>query len=180
VTRRGRIFFGRTLVTGLVQFMGKRRYGDKIADRICLNCFLTDESLESRLQDLFSSSEYFFAVPLFGQKTFAKFLAENVWLKKFKTNFQPDETANLKYISERWIARATRNIMEKLFDLSVFDQLENRLEKWQIERIARDPRTKEDGSIIMADAKALIFFHRAHGLTMAELFQKRLKEGVLD
>lgn len=176
VLKHGRIFFGRTLVTGLVHFMGKRRYGRKISDRICLNCFLTDSSLESRLKDVFSSSEYFFAVPIFGQKVFWEFQEQNDWIKKFKTNFYPQSMANLKMLCEAGRARKIRRGLERVFDLAVFDGLEKRLEKWQVERIARDPRTKEDGSIIMADSEALIFFHHAHSLKMDRLFQERLSK----
>lgn len=179
VLKHGRIFFGRTLVTGLVHFMGKRRYGGKISDRICLNCFLTDESLESRLKDSFSSSEYFFAVPIFGQKIFWEFQDRNDWIKNFKTNFYPQSMVNLKMLCEAGRARQVRRGLEKIFNLAVFDGLEKRLEKWQIERIVKDPRTKEAGSIIMADPEALIFFHRAHSLEMDKLFQKRLSKAAL-
>jgi len=180
VIRHGRIFFGRTAVTALVHLMGKRRYGRKITDRICLNCFLTDDSLESRLQDIFSASEYSFIVPLFGQIIFAEFKHKNNWIKKFKINFHPEEMIGLKALCDAGKAKMARGIMEKFFNWKVFDFLESWLEKWQTERIARDPRTKEDGSIIMADSEALIFFHHAHSLEMDKLFQKRLSEVVFE
>ncbi len=176
VLKSGRIFLGRTLVTGLVHLMGKRRYGKKIVDRICLNCFLTDKSLESRLRDVFSASEYFFIVPLVGRETFRSFQRENIWIKNFKTNFYPDASGNLKEISEKGWAFKIKFFLEKFFELNIFNELEKSLKKWQTERIARDPRTKEEGSIIVADAQALIFFHRAHSLKMNKLFQKRLEE----
>lgn len=180
VLKHGRIFLGRTLVTGLVHFMGKRRHGKKIANRICLNCFLTDQTLTSRLQDVFSASEYFFVVPIFGQKYFTEFQKENEWIAKFKTNFSADAVANLKMFSESGLAISTRNLLEKIFDLNIFNLLEKKLANWQLERIARDPRTKEPGSIIMADAEALIFFHHAHSLVMDKALQERLNEGVFD
>lgn len=176
VLKRGRLFFGRTIVTALVHFLGARRHGKKIADRICLNCFLTDESLTSRLQDQFSSSEYFFIVPLLGQKTFATFQRENDWIKKFRLNFCPEEAVNLKMLCDAGKAKKVRNGLEKIFDLPIFNSLESRLEKWQTDRIANDPRTKEAGSIIMADSEALIFFHHAHSLEMERVFQERLNE----
>ena len=180
VLKHGRIFLGRTLVTGLVHLMGKRRYGKKIANRICLNCFLTERSLVSRLQDVFSASEYFFAVPIFGQKYFTEFQKENDWITKFKTNFSVDDTANLKIFPESGWAISVRSWLEKIFDLSVFNLLEKKLATWQLGRIARDPRTKEPGSIIMADAEALIFFHHAHSLIMDRSLQKKLNDGIFD
>jgi len=180
VIRQGRIFFGRTAVTALVHLMGKRRYGKKIANRICLNCFLTDESLTSRLQDVFSASEYFFIVPLLGQRIFLEFKHKNAWIKKFKINFCPEDVIGLKMLCEAGKAKKVRGVLENIFDRNVFNLLESWLEKWQTGRIARDPRTKEDGSIIMADSEALIFFHHAHSLEMDKLFQKRLVEAISD
>ncbi len=180
VLKHGRIFLGRTLVTGLVHLMGKRRHGRHIADRICLNCFLTDESLESRLQDLFSASEYFFTVPLTGRSTFSKFQNKNEWIGKFKINFSPENILNLKAFPDKGWAIRIRNSLEKFFDLNSFNLLEKKLGEWQIGRIAKDPRTKEKGSIIMADGEALIFFHHAHSLAMERMLQKKLNEGIFD
>jgi len=65
VLEKGRIFTGRLLVTLIVHLLGKRRYGKKIKNRICLNYFITDESLEIQRQDLFATNEYSFIYPIF-------------------------------------------------------------------------------------------------------------------
>lgn len=176
VLSHGRLFIGRTLVTALVHIMGKRRHAGKIADRVCLNCFLTGLSLESRLKDAFSASEYFFIRPLFGQKTFLQFKEENGWIGEFKNNFPQAANTSLKALPENGFSAWVRKRLEKIFNRKFFDLIEEGLEKWQTRRIAEDPRTGEAGSIIMADREALIFFHRAHGLKMEELFKKRLSD----
>jgi len=65
VLEKGRIFTGRLLVTAMVHILGKRRYGKNIKNRICLNYFITDESLEIERQDLFAANEYSFIYPIF-------------------------------------------------------------------------------------------------------------------
>jgi predicted nucleotidyltransferase len=65
VLEKGRIFTGRLLATAMVHFLGKRRYGKKIKNRICLNYFTTTGSLEIQRQDLFAANEYSFIYPIF-------------------------------------------------------------------------------------------------------------------
>jgi len=65
VLEKGRIWTGRLLVTLAVHLLGKRRHGDKIKNRICLNYFITTGSLEIKRQDLFAANEYSFIYPIF-------------------------------------------------------------------------------------------------------------------
>jgi hypothetical protein len=171
VLKHGRIFTGRTLVTFLVHILGKRRYGDKITNRVCLNYFITDQSLEISLKDLFSSSEYSFILPMFGRKIFRRFQKENGWIRKYKPNYGEDGIFNLKMISDSPIARAIRYLGESLLG---FDLLEKSLKKWQIERISKDPRTKKDGSIIIADDESLVFLPEPQGPKQNIRFREKM------
>ena len=70
----GRIWMGRTLITLVCHCLGKRRHHNKTKDRVCLNYFITADSLEIRNKDLFSANEYFFCIPIFDAgKYFKKF-----------------------------------------------------------------------------------------------------------
>jgi hypothetical protein len=173
VLKHGRIFIGRILVTLVVHLLGKRRYGDKIADRICLNYFITDQSLEIGFKDLFSSSEYSFIFPLFGFEVFRKFQAKNEWIKNHKPNHNPDSIGNLKIIADSQIAKFIRGGGEKMLDS---DRLEKKLKDWQVKRIMSDPRTHELGSIINADNESLVFLPEPQGPEVFEKFINRLGE----
>ncbi|MDP1833611.1 MAG: hypothetical protein Q8L11_01600 [Candidatus Moranbacteria bacterium] len=171
VLKKGRIFTGRALVTLLVHILGKRRYGSKIANRVCLNYFITDKSLEINLKDIFSASEYHFITPIFGRKTFKKFQIKNGWLKKYKIHYQPDEVANLKLLKDGKFAKMTRKIGEKLFKI---DFIERHLRDWQLRRIAADPRTHKPGSMIIATDESLVFLPDPQSPKVFEKFQERL------
>jgi len=173
VLEHGHIFTGRTLVTGLVHLLGARRYKNKIADRICLNFFITDKSLEINLQDLFSAHEYSFIFPLFGRKYFHKFQEANRWIKSYKENFAPDMMVNMKMLEDGFGFRMVRNIGEIILSDRFF---EHQLKKWQTERIKKDPRTHLPGSMVMADDNALIFLPEPEGPRVFEEFQARLKK----
>ncbi|MFZ2188818.1 MAG: hypothetical protein WAV73_04615 [Candidatus Moraniibacteriota bacterium] len=169
---KGRIFTGRTLVTLVIHLLGKRRYGKKITNRICLNYFITTESLEIEMQDLFASSEYFFALPVFGFDVFREFQKANGWISKYHANFISTEIPNLKLKSDNYFSKLIRSAGEELFG---FDYLEQKLKVWQTKRIALDPRTNMPGSMIVADDNSLVFLPEPQGPKVFEAFKLRMK-----
>jgi hypothetical protein len=170
---KGRIFTGRTLVTLAIHLLGKRRYGKKITNRICLNYFITTGSLEIEMQDLFASSEYFFALPVFGFNVFGEFQKANGWISKYHENFSSTEIPNLKLKSDNYFSKLIRSVGEKLLG---FDYLEQKLKVWQTKRIALDPRTNMPGSMIVADDNSLVFLPEPQGPKVFEAFKLRMEK----
>lgn len=170
---KGHIFIGRSLVTLAVQFLGKRRHGKKITNRICLNYFLTTESLEIEMQDLFASSEYSFAVPIFGFDYFQKFQKANSWILKYRANYLSGKTAHLKLIRDSYFSKLIRTMGEKIFG---FNFIEQKLKIWQTKRIACDPRTKRAGSLIVANDDSLVFLPEPQGPKVFEKFKGRMEK----
>ncbi len=168
----GHIFTGRSFVTLIAHLLGKRRYGNKIANRICLNYFITASSLEIETQDLFASSEYFFASPIFGWEYFQKFRRANGWIKKYHENYSSAEAADLKMVNDDFFSRLIRGIGEWIFG---FDFLEQKLKSWQTKRIMNDPRTKKAGSLIVADDNSLVFLPDPQGPGVFEKFRERME-----
>jgi predicted nucleotidyltransferase len=173
VLKYGHIFTGRLLVTLLVHILGKRRYGNKIKNRICLNYFITTESLEISNQDLFSSSEYFFMRPIFGFKVFRKFQIKNSWIGNYHPNFSIPELADNCLIKDNYFSKKIRKTGELIFGNEF---VENILKRWQLKRINKDPRTYQAGSMVKADEKELIFLPEPKGPDIFEKFQKKLEE----
>jgi hypothetical protein len=172
----GKIFTGRVLVTALVHILGMRRHGRKITDRICLNYFITDQSLEISIKDLFSSSEYSFIVPVFGWECFRKFQEKNKWIKNFRENFQSDETAGWKIIEDSSFSKFMRKTGEAVLD---FDFIEEILKKFQMKRILKDPRTLKSGSFVTANDNELIFLPDPQEPGIYEKFKEKMEKTVL-
>lgn len=173
ILKNKKIFTGRLLVTLMTHFLGRRRYGRKITNRICLNYFITDKSLKIDSRDLFSSSEYAFAVPVFGENIFRKFQEANEWIKNYKPNYQPDAIGNLKIIKDTFLSKWIRKACEIIFD---FNFIEKNLKKWQIKRIVSDPRTYQAGSAVSASDERLIFLPEPQGPKIFEEYQKKIAE----
>jgi hypothetical protein len=176
VLKSGRIWIGRTLVTLFSEIVGKRRKGKKIKDRICLNYFITDQSLEIKNKDLFSANEYSFLWPLFGEKTFREFQAKNEWLQGYKPNFLLTEIMNLKIRKNKKLADLIQRMGEAFFDWDVLEKYLGQIEKKKIEA---NPLTHLEGSFISANNEALIFLPSPQGPKIFESFKMRIEELIL-
>ncbi|KKT26911.1 MAG: hypothetical protein UW11_C0005G0035 [Parcubacteria group bacterium GW2011_GWA2_43_9b] len=86
IVKKNRLWLGRLLLTGLVGTLGKRRHENFTQDRICLNCYLTENNLEITAQakprDFHSAQEYGRVTPVLEIKPglYEKFIRANLWL----------------------------------------------------------------------------------------------------
>lgn len=171
VLRSGKIWSGRTLLTGLLHAVRKRRHGKKIRDRACLNYFVTEDNLEIGTQDLFSSHEYRFFIPLLNFFLFRHFEAKNSWIRGYRPNFIPTTLPSLWTLDNlSWQVKLQQRL-ERLLD--IFD-LERWLAGWQRNKILHNPKTALAGSLIEANERALIFLPRPRGPRVFQKFKERL------
>lgn len=173
VLKAGRIWIGRTLITGLTHILGKRRYGEKIKNRICLNYFLTDKSLEIRNKDLFSANEYLFILPVFDTGgIFRKFQLANRWIANYKPHYSIAEIINANAVLDSWFSKNLRKLGEIIFNI---DWLEDKLRIWEEKKIKDNPKTRQEGSYIEASDKALIFLPDPQGPKVFEKYKKSVE-----
>jgi len=173
VCKEGKIWTGRTLVTLVTQLLGKRRYGNHVSDRVCLNYFITDESLEVITKDLFSANEYSFLFPLFGFETFSKFQIRNQWIRTMKPAYALCEIPPLATVDDNRLAAAVRSLGETVLGA---DAIERFLKKIEKKKIMANPKTAEEGSLIHAHDDALVFLPHPHGPGVFEQFKKKIGE----
>lgn len=173
VLRSGRIWTGRTVLTGFLHLIRKRRHGKHRKDRACLNHFLTEDGLRIGTEDLFSANEYMNIIPLTGGETFRRFELRNRWIARLKRNFLPTEVLPRWHVPESRRCLALRSFLERLADS---DRLERWLRGWQYRKIMRNPKTALPGGRIEATDQALVFLPRPHGPEVHERFRKRFGE----
>jgi len=173
VLKHGRIFTGRLLVTLATHVLGQRRHGEKIANRVCLNYFVTDESLSISLKDIFSASEYSFMLPVFGWHKFQKFQKANGWIADYKPDFQPDTIYNSKFLYDTFFSRTVRGFGENLLNFSF---LEQELKRRQLLKIESNPKTHQPQSLIIANDEMLVFLPEPQGPMIFEKFKYGLEK----
>jgi len=90
VTKKGRIWLARLLLILATSFLGVRRTKhEKIApDKICLNHFISGNSLRIPFESLYNAQTYVHVTPLYyrSQSLAAEFYEQNKWVKEFLPN----------------------------------------------------------------------------------------------
>lgn len=172
VLKRKYIFTGRFFVTLIAQLLGIRRHGNKIANRVCLNHFITDE-FNVNVKDIFSAHEYAFMVPIFQSEKFLEFYQKNSWIGKYKINYLPDKS-NLKVNKDSFISQKMRNFSEKCLS---FPATENFLQKIQTEKIAENSLTRKKGAMIICSSDELAFWpnFENQGPRVFETFKEKME-----
>ena len=153
VFKHGKIFIGRFLSTILIHLLGQRRHKNKIVDRICLNHFLTDK-FNISIQDLYSSHNYIFIVPLYNGKFFNELLQRNQWIKEYRSNSYFLES-NIKEIKDSWFSNRIRKFLEFIFNSSWLEKI---LKNWQVKKIKNNPLTQKRGGMIIYNDFELSFW----------------------
>lgn len=171
VLASGKIWMGRTILTGFLQLIGKRRHGNKVNDRACLNYFVTEDHLEIGTKDLYSAHEYRYLIPLVNFRLFQRFELQNRWIRRYQPNFFPTTLAPLWNTELRARVSRIQAGWERFFN--VF-HLERWLSGWQTEKIRRNPKSSIEGGLIQANDRELIFLPHPRGPRVFEQFKERL------
>ncbi len=171
VLKKGRIFTGRVIVTVMLHIFGKRRHRKKTKNRACLNYWITDDSLEIGLKDVYSAHEYRFLLPFFGWETYRKFEIANRWIVRYEPQFSLSESPPNFLVRDVPMISRVRRFLENLLD---FDRLEQCLERVQKKKISKNPLSALPGGYIEASENALVFLPRPRGPKVFELFRSRL------
>ena len=169
VVKSGHIWTTRMLVSAITHVLGKRRHGNRVKDRICLNHYISDDRLSLRPGDMFSAHINASLIPLWSSgKTYELFEKENTHL--VKSYFPNHKKVHV------WNRRNNRNGIEFLF--SLFEPLFRNIQLKKIRhnfQIA-DFNPQEMKSVIFDD-HALVFHHpRPINQKAVFLYERNLKE----
>ena len=161
ITSSGTLWISRLLAIVVIELLGtRRRPGEtKVADKICLNMFMSEDSLQvTKLdRDLFSAYEVLQMTPLWERRSaYTRFLETNQWVKKFLPNAWEWRTKN-KQLSA---GRQNRNSL-----LLFLEPFARTLQHWYM----KNRRTSE-----VIEAGVLRFHPRDARVWIKQAFKKRL------
>lgn len=166
----GHIWTGRLLFTIATHVMGVRRYGDKHADRVCLNYYVSDQHLEVPTKDLYAAHEYSFIVPMYGQAVFAEFVKANRWIRQYKPHYISENVESQWTQGDNAFCRLKRNAGEFLFRATF---IEDKARAFQKKKILTNPKTQLPGACIIAEDTHLVFLPKPHGPRVFDEYKKR-------
>ncbi len=149
VLKKNRLWLGRLLLTGLIALLGQRRHGQLTRDRLCLNCYLTEEHLEisvdTKPRDWHAAQEYGRLFPLLETQDglYEKFIRQNSWLADFLKNYPWPNGLGAKKIKPSIAFSWIRRGLEWLLGGWVGEKAEKITAQWQKKRIHKKRRNEQ-------------------------------------
>lgn len=168
IARHGRIWTARLLITGFLSVFGLRRKPrQKIApDKICLNHYITDQSLAIPFHGIYNAQTYLNLKPLLVRdpQIVEKFYLANAWLWDFIYPPAPQHhdimiyhNIGVKPIRLKWPANLLRSVLNAVLSTFIGDWLERWAKKYQTRRITANPLTAHPVGHIVYDDTQLSF-----------------------
>ncbi len=105
IVRHGRMWYTRFKITALAWLARMLRHGDKVADRICLSFFITDdalnlESIAKKPYDIYLMYWISLLVPLWDKGVFQDFSKQNAWVRDYLPNYTPYSSEEMKRLEK--------------------------------------------------------------------------------
>jgi len=118
IARAGRLYTCRAFATALIQLTGYRRHGQKIAGRICLNCYLNDKNPNIFPQRKSSARKvaraYKYLVPLVDDGILRKFFKVNKWFGKYQVRGEKHSQLLKRHCFAKFPLRLLSSLRAKL------------------------------------------------------------------
>lgn len=184
ITKPGRIWTARMLVTTITSLSGIRRHSDKIKDRVCLSFYVTERALDLKKLSHLSPDTHFMywttqIAPIFKvDKTAADFWTANSWLKKYLPNFIPYRGVDYqRHITDNKLTSFGREISEKILRGGLGNVLERKLKKLQLKKMSAKTNSArwEDNTNVVVSDDVLKFHERDAREKLRRKFRENLK-----
>jgi predicted nucleotidyltransferase len=165
IIKGGRMFIARFAVTAIVQLMGLRRHGTKIADRVCLSFYVTDDALDFaslRLQPEDPQLAFWVAtfVPLINRDhIFQRVREANAWVLEYFPNAFSVGPRD-EQLAEDQLLNTVRAFFENAFGGSLGEPLESSARSMQMKRMQRNKHSRQnDASTDVVISDTLLKYH---------------------
>jgi hypothetical protein len=132
IVHRHFMWLARLLVTFYFQVLGLRRHGKKIANRFCLNHYLSHPKTLQQDRNIYTATEYLKLRPLYDSNELIQFRNNNLgWMRLFFPHAEPEEEIATVQSDLQWL-------LEKLLTNRFGRWLEQQARKLQLRRINQD------------------------------------------
>ncbi len=180
VLAKGRIWIGRLLVAIVLQLTAKRRHGNKVKERFCLNHYITENGLILEEYNEFSANFVSTSMFLIGGAIYKRFLQMNeFWIQGIKPNYTKEEVFENDVINlERvgfimMMQESIEFLLEKTRIANLINDFSRRI---MIKKIKKNPKTYWKDADIRYSETALVFLPKPHRITMIKEANKRMQQ----
>lgn len=154
ISKSGRVWLNKFFMTFILSAVGERRTQKKLADKFCLNIFMSDDNPLLPHRDETGATFYKNLLPVWSknENEIKKFWESNLWIKKY-FNISPVSQRNI-FSEKKLILNFIRMAFEKFLDLTALGHV---LEKFSFktQTLYLKKRLKESGAM---ETKTYDFF----------------------
>ncbi len=185
IAKNGRIWTVRVFLTVLIFLLGVRRNEENTKDKICLNHYITDKSLQIPFFSLYDAHLYSHLINIYDDenniKTFQNFQKNNSWIKNYVQNYNLSELRFSTSVGKNRVFSYLAKFFEFILSGKIGDYFEKTLSKIQIAKIKKNPSfNNKNGRITIGDDQ-LEFHPQLHEKIVIPEFNRRMKElGLLE
>lgn len=183
VIKPGRIWFSRFLITILIHLFGLRRHGKRIADRICLSFYATDNNLDLGNIALPEADPYMnfwikYLRPIYNDGVYEKFFQENSWVKDRLPNVLKQNPVSRELVLDNIFSKAFKGLNGLWFDSFIGNVLEKLSKKVQLNKMSYNKVSvsKENDTRVIISDDILKFHENDRRQEIKDNLHKKLRE----
>ncbi len=164
VVKRGRLWLTRALFTGAIALSGYRRHGQKVADRVCLSFYITDDVLDlepvkKSVEDVLLTYWVLFLHPLYDPEQLAHTIRlANQWAVN-TVPMAPSDTTVHPYAPHYYFEKI-KKMLAQMLGGSVGDYANYWAGVWQKQKMQRNHESVQnypDSRVVVSDT--MLKFH---------------------
>lgn len=173
IAKRGRIFTVRFFLTLFLSMIGERRTPKKIAGKVCLNHYLSENALRVDFPSIYNAYTYLHLKPIIlREDIFNRFRKAQDWMKDYLLFW--DKTFKPPFQVEK--KSKTAQLLEKTLSGRLGDRIEKHLKNIQLKRKEKNyPQGVKNGRVILNNDLIELHPDSSEEKILKE-YQKRLKE----
>lgn len=184
IIKKNRIWLTRFLITLIVAALGQWRHKKRIANKICLSWYITDENLNlnwvlKKPYDILLTFWITLVCPILDRGVYNKFIKENQWVRDFLPNHIKYEPILFeRKFSKIFILDILRRFLEKIFEGKLGNLVERWFKKIQILKMKKNFQShiqKDNTDVVISDK--MLKFHEIDRRTLIRgLFEKKIAQ----
>jgi len=154
------------------------RHGNVTRDKICLNHYIIDKSLEIPFKSLYNAQSYARLVPIIDKNgfVFRQFQKANSWIKDYLIFWPESRKGNLRIVRRNKGLSIFAECLEMVLNNRIGNSIEKILAKYEKERIEKNPLKGKPGGRIVADDTQLEFHPNSPEVRIIQGFNARMKK----
>ena len=178
VTKTGRIWTCRGLITIFSHLIGRRRHGVLTKDRFCLNHYLTEKSLKIPYKSLYNAQTYAHLTPFWQSRNnlYKRFQKANQWVSEYLTFYPVNIKGYLREIKSNCFFKDIRELKEFILEGIIGNFIEYILKKIQQTRIKKDPLTYQSGGRVVFSDNQLEFHPNSPEKWILKKYNQKMKK----